>query len=66
MKYTAQFLHTDSESEEMLVNLKKLRLDALKAREELVIHRQALGFTWNNKRIVENQFPIEQIKRDNH
>lgn len=35
---------------------------ALKAREELIIHRQSLGFTWKNQSIIEEQYPIPKRK----
>ena len=31
-------------------------------RDELIIHRQSLGFTWKNQEIVEQEFPIS-LKR---
>ena len=35
-----------------------LRIKAEGARRDLIIHRQAIGFYWNNHRIVEEKFPL--------
>lgn len=36
----------------------EVRLLAEAARSELIIHRQAIGFTWRNQKIVEEEFPL--------
>ena len=35
-----------------------IRQEADAARRNLIIHRQAIGFYWNNHKIIENQFPL--------
>ena len=36
----------------------QLREMAENARTELVIHRQAIGFSWRNQKLVEEEFPL--------
>ena len=39
------------------------RAACLKARQDLLIHRQALGFKTNNHAVVEKYYPIESLRK---
>ena len=42
-------------------NHNRLRKDAITARWELLVHRQAVGFITNNHKFVDDNFPIPQV-----
>ena len=44
--------------QEALKDYDDMRRIAAKAREDLIIHRQAIGFTYRNQAIVEEEFPL--------
>ena len=41
----------------------EVRQFAENARTELIIHRQAIGLTWRNQKIVEEEFPLPSAEK---
>lgn len=53
---------TTNEKMQVINNFNELLVKARNAREELIIHRQAIGFVWRNQKIVEDQYPMPARK----
>ena len=50
--------HNGREKEALIDLFNEVRELALQAREDLIIHRQAVGFTFQNQKLVEDEFPL--------
>ena len=59
----ARRLHDDDPSDDARAAFDAQRAACLKARQDLLIHRQALGFKTNNHAVVEKYYPIESLRK---
>jgi len=51
--------YRDKEVTKVIERFNSFRRDAVQARWELIVHRQAVGFTVDNQRFIMTKFPIE-------